>query len=325
MLRLKKTVFLVVILSFMIIGFGCSSTSPVENAYDPSSFNVGGLKVNSDFEVDMEKRLGVEYKNLKWVPAGSLGKPNTDIEGVIELKNDLKLAKKEIDNVHEALMFINILLDVENSTVDGVTDDGIPLQFIKPVELTFESKRGVCADISSLVDYILDGDYEETGTLWGVRDIGLGGSGHVINYVKHKGNYYFFDVLGITKSNGSYPTENAMTNGQSHADWMDPVIKAPLKDYLKTRSIIDENTFYVKFKTTPYLLGYNFIDEKQYIPNSVESSGINVYLTKDAKWGIEKLDYNPKRPDVYKGYDIYNGPDEQNTNDLELNIDILDF
>jgi hypothetical protein len=100
-------------------------------------YDVYNLRVDADFEVDMGDRMN----HMLWVPAVSLGKPNTNKVEIYDLKDDLVLAKSEIDNVYEALMFVHLFFEVESGNLKH-RSDGISWGFSKPVELTFESKKG---------------------------------------------------------------------------------------------------------------------------------------------------------------------------------------
>ena len=63
------------------------------------------------------------------------------------------------------------------------------------------TNNGCCATSANWLHYILDGDYEEIGFY---SYYGLGG-GHVFNYIKHNGWYYFADLT-------SWPAGNINVN-----------------------------------------------------------------------------------------------------------------
>jgi len=68
--------------------------------------------------------------------------------------------------------------------------------------VVFARNTGCCGATSGLIAYLLENDYEEVGIVGITYSEGFGG-GHVINYIKHCGMYYVFDVFGWGQSNYS--------------------------------------------------------------------------------------------------------------------------
>ena len=313
---LKMTKKIICVLSVILIIFSFSAGA----ISDSQLYDVYNLRVDADFEVDMGDRMN----NMLWVPSVSLGKPNTNKVDIYDLKDDLKLAQKEIDNVYETLMFVHLFFEVESGNLKQRSNE-ISWGFSKPVELTFESKKGNCAAMSSLVNYLLEGDYEEEGLLWRHmnKDADRYG-GHVMNYVKHNGDYYFFDVLGVTESNDSYPVENGSLRDQGRVDWADPVIKSKPEEYMKFINGAADFSLFGMFKNDNYIIGVDTRNGEFVLPSILSPEDTKIYVTKGNKHKIKEYRTNPKVPKEYRGtnkYDEY----KNNSSYDGLIIEELDF
>lgn len=67
-------------------------------------------------------------------------------------------------------------------------------------QTVFGNNQGNCGGDSNLANYILSGDYDEQGYVQETANMG----GHVYNYFKEDGIYYFIDLTLIIRSKGTY-------------------------------------------------------------------------------------------------------------------------
>ncbi|RAK06965.1 hypothetical protein C8C77_11956 [Halanaerobium saccharolyticum] len=309
---MKKTIIPFFILFILIFSFSVYALD------DSTLYNVYNFRVNADFEIDM----GSRFNNMIWVPASSLGKPEINKVDIYDLKNDIKMAQKEIDNVYEALMFVNLFFDSSSGNLK-VRSKNIEWEFSEPIELVFETKTGNCAGMSNLVDYLLEGDYEEEGLMWRhMNKNAKRNGGHIINYVKHNGRYYFFDVLSVTKSNDSYPVENGSMREQGRVDWADPVIMAKPEEYMKFINSAADFSLFAMIKNIDYSIGKGA--DKFYLPHHLDNSNTKIYVTKTNKWDIKKAEINLPVPQEYKGYNQYSEYKDESS-DKDFKINTLDF
>ena len=127
-----------------------------------------------------------------WVPASSLGASsytNAEIQAMLTATPEEKQAK--IDTLYEALQLYQIGNFSASDDNIRISDNGINWEFHKPGYDAMRTNTGCCATDSNWLRYILDGDYEEVGYMaTSQRD----GSGHIYNYIKMDGWYYFIDL-----------------------------------------------------------------------------------------------------------------------------------
>ncbi|MEC9490110.1 MAG: hypothetical protein UMU04_04115, partial [Halanaerobiales bacterium] len=303
---LKKIIVigLLIIFSFSISVFAVD---------DSTLYDVYNLRVDADYKVDM----GARFKHMQWMPAVSLGKPDTNKVEIYDLKNDFKLARKEINNVYEALMFIHLFFEAESGNLKS-RYQSVEWEFQEPAELVFQSRDGNCAGMSGLVHYLLEGDYEEEGLMW--RHLNKDAErygGHIINYVKHRGNYYFFDVLSVTPSNDSYPVENGSMSRQGRVDWADPIIQAEPEEYMEFIHGAADFSLFALFKNSDYIIGSK--GDQFYLPAILSRNSARIYVTENNKLSIEKYRQNPEVPAEYRSYAPYSQyKDQLNNEKLEI-------
>lgn len=127
-----------------------------------------------------------------WVPASSLGGSsytNAEIQTMLTATPEEKQAK--IDTLYEALQLYQIGNFSASDDNIRISDNGIDWEFHKPGYDAVRTNTGCCATDSNWLRYILDGDYEEVGYMaTSQRD----GGGHIYNYIKMDGWYYFIDL-----------------------------------------------------------------------------------------------------------------------------------
>ena len=127
-----------------------------------------------------------------WVPARTLGNSDYTNAQIQAMLTDSPEAKQEkIDTLYEALQLYQIgAFSMSNDNIrirEGIVD----WEHHKPGYHAVRTNTGCCATDSNWLRYILDGDYDEIGYLaTSQRD----GGGHIYNYIKQDGWYYFIDL-----------------------------------------------------------------------------------------------------------------------------------
>ena len=92
-----------------------------------------------------------------------------------------------------------------------IPESGINWEHHKPGYYAVLTNEGCCATDSNWLNYILRGDYEEVGYMaTSQRD----GGGHIFNYIKHEGFYYFIDLTHYRASDYNTAVENGGGTGQ---------------------------------------------------------------------------------------------------------------
>ena len=129
-----------------------------------------------------------------WVPVRSLGGSrytNREIAGMAEHSPEQK--QEEISSLYEALQLFKISGFSYLEDNAPTMENGIRWEHHKPGEVAVRANAGSCAADSAWLNYILNGDYDETGYMaYSMAD----GSGHALNYIYQDGYYYFIDMMG---------------------------------------------------------------------------------------------------------------------------------
>ena len=137
-----------------------------------------------------------------WVPANTLGTSdytNAQIQAMLTATPEQK--RDTIDTLYEALQLYQIGGFYGSDDNFYLDEYGLQWEHHKPGYHAVRTNNGCCATSANWLHYILDGDYEEIGFY---SYYGLGG-GHVFNYIKHNGWYYFADLT-------SWPAGNINVN-----------------------------------------------------------------------------------------------------------------
>lgn len=150
-----------------------------ESLYD---FNL--IYHDADFETEVSE-------DVDWVPVNTLGFPEMSKNDILELENDPELLQSNINTVYEALMYIHLSDFKAYSDNIRIKENGIDWEHHKPGIKAIETNRGNCAGVSNLLNYLLEDNYDEVGFIGFSRQ---DGSGHVFNYIKENGLYYFIDL-----------------------------------------------------------------------------------------------------------------------------------
>lgn len=146
------------------------------------------LRHDADFRAEV-------YPGVYWVPANRLGSSAYHTE---EIKKLIKLPPEEkrgrITTLYEAIQLYqesrffgyidNVRVLDEYTTVMWV--------FHKPGIHSVRTNGGCCAADANWLVYMLKGKYDEIGCFCYFQP---DGNGHLINYIKHGGSYYFVDMM----------------------------------------------------------------------------------------------------------------------------------
>ena len=149
------------------------------------------LRHSADFSV----KVG---EGVYWVPANTLGTSdytNAQIQAMVTDTPEEKQAK--IDTLYEALQLYQIGGFYGSDDNVWIDENGLQWEHHKPGYHAVRTNHGCCATSANWLHYILDGDYEEVGYY---AYYGLNG-GHVFNYIKHDGWYYFADLTAWPAGN----------------------------------------------------------------------------------------------------------------------------
>ena len=176
---------------------------------DPIDFKVKGMLYVPDNPTSVE----VLYEDKSVLPGAPAladygivlpGQPAPAVadrdSAVAILEGTVEEAAKKINTIQD---FMNYVYYAGYDCGDG--DLFIPLRgnaewhFNYKPHVVFERNTGCCGATAGLIAYLLEGDYEEVGIVGITYSEGCGG-GHVINYVRHSGMYYVFDVFGWGQS-----------------------------------------------------------------------------------------------------------------------------
>jgi hypothetical protein len=163
------------------------------------------LRNEANFEVKV-------YDDVFWVPVNQLGKTrytNNDIKNLLCLNPEEK--RNKIVNLYEAIQLYQI------GNFRGVLDNqkiirgNLCWNYHKPGFHAVRTNEGCCAANSNWLSYLMKDKYEQIGFLhYSQRD----GNGHIMNYIYHRGWYYFIDMMMYrTDSLQSAGKETGTVNG----------------------------------------------------------------------------------------------------------------
>jgi hypothetical protein len=146
------------------------------------------LRSGAQFEIEV-------FPRVYWVPANALGRTrytDEDIYSMLALAPEIK--RQKIDNLYEALQLYQA--SKFKGRIDNVRvleeDTGVLWVFHKSGFDAVRTNEGCCAADSNWLSYVLNGKYEKIGCFgWYQPD----GNGHIINYIKSDGWYYFMDMM----------------------------------------------------------------------------------------------------------------------------------
>jgi hypothetical protein len=144
---------------------------------------------NLRYDSDFEKKVA---DGVYWVPVNKLGKSrysNKDIAGMVSDTPELKQSK--IGTLYEAIQLFQISNFSSADDNKRISEGEINWEHHKPGYDAVRTNEGCCATNSNWLNYILKEDYQEIGF---VAFSQSDGSGHIFNYIKDNGYYYFIDL-----------------------------------------------------------------------------------------------------------------------------------
>lgn len=191
---MKKTsiALLVFIISF-VSSLGFAAVDPIEEEeclYTEGIFDTFILRNGADYK----KELG---EGVYGVPYNRLGHGEyTDTE-ILELINtrDPELIRDSIHTVYDAVQYFYLSgFQGLNSDHHDIEKKGREWQIHKTGKEALLTNEGDCSGHASLMNYLIDGDYQESGYFLYSQ---ANGNGHVFNYVKQDSVYFFFDMTAL--------------------------------------------------------------------------------------------------------------------------------
>jgi len=180
----KKVLILIFVLLFLPLLAGCFSLPSEDTYIHPSEYDTETLRYNANFRVKVAE-------GVSWVPVNTLGKPNITSEEIEALGRDPEKLKEKLNTLYEVIQYIQVADFRSADDNVKIDEEGINWEHHKPGEMAIITNEGCCATISNLLNFLLEGDYEEVGFIaYSQSD----GGGHVFNYIKHNNLYYFVDL-----------------------------------------------------------------------------------------------------------------------------------
>lgn len=236
------------------------------------------------------------------IPDG-LGEPQyseEDIQAMINANLSVDEAAEKLSTLADVVQYLYLR---------GYTADSGDLQFfgtdgyvwhvnLNPKEV-FSNNAGNCGGGSNLVNYLLQGDYEEQGY---VHEQGNQG-GHVYNYFKQDDIYYFFDLIQIVcdgNYNNSgyriYATENPQEFSDDYIETNNECVTQSDPNHLvmqymypydgNHRSIADNNAILligplanILSKEISSTIRILYIEKPQYAPIFVDAPTVDLWPT----------------------------------------------
>lgn len=155
-------------------------------------------KVEQDLTYDSQNlRRGAVFEvpaadDVWWVPAVSLGDTRyTNAEIAAMAAESPEEKQRKLATLYEAVQMFQISGFAEADDNVRIRENGVNWEHHKPGFHAVRTNEGCCASDANWLNYILHGDYDEVGFLaWSRTD----GSGHIINYIRSRGDWYFIDL-----------------------------------------------------------------------------------------------------------------------------------
>ncbi len=170
--------------NLLMEGGGNSGASNTDHANDAGR-DLLTLRHEADFSVEV-------FQNVFWVPTNILGKSaysNADIFAMLGESPETK--QSQINTLYEALQLYQVGNFAASDDNVRINENGIAWEHHKPGYNAVFTNNGCCATSANWLNYILKDNYEEVGFVaTSQRD----GNGHIYNYIKEGGWYYFIDL-----------------------------------------------------------------------------------------------------------------------------------
>jgi hypothetical protein len=165
-----------------------STVTAINKPTENKIYDTPNLRYNAKFEIMVSP-------GVYWVPANSLGGTNFTNDEIAKMLSDNPNTKKnKIDTLYEAIQLYQIgnFKGSDKGANIKKSFNNIKWEYHIPGYDAVRINYGDCSTSSSWLSYILDGDYDEVGIIAFAQ---LNGSGHLFNYIKQDGYYYFIDMI----------------------------------------------------------------------------------------------------------------------------------
>jgi hypothetical protein len=222
------------------------------------------------------------------VPVNMLGGSkysNDEILDMIDTRDPKKISKN-INTLFDAVKYYYFSgFKTLQSDHKDLAYDGVIWQHHKSGSEALIANEGDCSGNASLIAYLLDGDYDETGYFsYNLEN----GSGHVFNYFKKDKKYYFLDFsvinYAVMECNLGNRQNSYYRSNLFMADSVDKFIAYYKRTYLNSMTSIYNTYSYDRVAPIGYKNG------KYYLPNDIkdikfygDKNKINVIQTNKPK------------------------------------------
>lgn len=227
----------------------------------PSEYDTKTLRHNADFRA-------MVAKDVYWVPANVLGQSNLTANEIEELGSDPTVLKENIDTLYEVIQYIQVADFKDANDNINIKEGMIDWEHHKPGEMAIITNEGCCATISNLLNYLLEGDYDEVGFMSFSRS---DGSGHVFNYIKENGKYYIVDLTHYRNDYMNTAIENGSFEEYKSTDYISGNIH-------EVENFIDYTNFCISNFAKPPVLFSTYVAENVLPIESVRDCD-NIYIT----------------------------------------------
>ncbi|MBS3788779.1 hypothetical protein KGY79_11350, partial [Candidatus Bipolaricaulota bacterium] len=274
---------------------------------NPEGYDVQGLRVNADFEVDLSEWFEGLKPKTYWVPATSLGTPDNTKDEILSLKGKPERAQREIDVLFEALSFIHLATEpgIHNAKTEG--QKGIRWGFPKPAKPAIRDGTVNCASAANIIRYLLEDDYEEVGYVWRYSSLDSDNvGGHCTSYIKHQGKYYFFDPGSLAEERSKYPVEDGDGRGY-HVDRVDYLIQSTPENYVIYWSQVSTNdeAIFAMFQCEQNHFALGNKEGKLYYPMAYDPANLTVWKDPQDSVELVQANYSPTPPKDQYGVKDY--------------------
>lgn len=147
-------------------------------------YNDYSLRYSAEFRVKV-------YENVYWVPANTLGKPRFAKGQILGFGRDTEGIRSSINTLYDAVQYIRAIDFKGYDDNIFLEEGGYNWQHHKPGVKALYSNEGSYASISNLANYLLKGNYEDTGF---IHYFQKDGTEYVLNYIKYNNKYYMVDL-----------------------------------------------------------------------------------------------------------------------------------
>ena len=277
---------------------------------NPEDYDVQGLRVNADFKVDVGIWEKANYPKIEagtyWIPAATLGAPDNTIEELLQLKGKPEEAKEEIDVLFEALAFIHLIEPeiIHNAKTTG--PGGIGWEFPKPAIAAIRDSSLNCASAANVIHYLLEDDYDEVGYVWRHTSFEDHPGGHCTSYIRHNGEYYFFDPVSLAEERSHYPVEDG-DGSFRHVDMCDLLIQSTPEKYAIywTQRGHDDTAIFAMFWCPHNHFALGSDGSNLYYPIAFDQSKLKIWEDPEDSVELLEASYNPEPPKNQYGVEDY--------------------